>query len=191
MKTFGIPTTQELISLLPLDDESYSPTQLCPRDKYWQEDPRAPWNQQDHNLNSADYPELLWLTPVVVPLIKLSKPFFNEATHKCEPLLVWFEDRVERDWTVTELTSQELKAKVPPNITVRQLREWLILNNLFDTVEITLQSISNPIEQAIALNWWNYATEYQRHHPLVETLGAALGMSSEQIDTAWIEASAR
>ena len=35
---------------------------------------------------------------------------------------------------------------------------------------------------------WEYATSYQRDHQLVAMLGAALGMTSDQIDTAWVGA---
>jgi hypothetical protein len=166
MKTFGLLETQELVSLLPLDDESYSTSQLKP---------------------SAAVDE--WAQPTAVPLVKLPQPAFDAATHKCDSLLVWFKDRVERDWEITPLTAREIRAKVPQSITVRQLREWLIRNDLFESVELILASVPNATERAIAENWWNYATEYQRAHPLVSTLGEALGMSAEQIDTAWVAAS--
>jgi protocatechuate 3,4-dioxygenase beta subunit len=36
-----------------------------------------------------------WVDPTIVPFVKIQKP----ATGKWEPKIVWFSDRVERQWT--------------------------------------------------------------------------------------------
>jgi len=95
MKTFGNLDTRELISI-PLDDDGN------PR-----LDTLAPTPMPDD-----------WTPPVVVPLVKLEQPDCNPATHRCTPVLVWFPDRVERQWVSTPLTDEELAArarKIWPN----------------------------------------------------------------------------
>ena len=79
MKTFGViwpDGTKELRSIL-LDEEG--------------------------NLRIQDsirpYPhEGDWVAPQIVPLVKIDKP----AEGNWEPTLVWFEDRVERQWITRE-----------------------------------------------------------------------------------------
>ena len=85
MKTFGNKTIQELISLNEKDG-SYDVNQLCPRGKHWEEDPDAPWNEEDHSLDSADYPDLLWIAPEPV----IPEPILNEAGEEIEqePIIV-------------------------------------------------------------------------------------------------------
>jgi hypothetical protein len=41
-----------------------------------------------------------WEPPTIIPLIKKPSPDIDIATHYVEPKLVWFEDRVERQWEV-------------------------------------------------------------------------------------------
>ncbi len=72
------------------------------------DEPLAPWNQPEPSRDPADYQDLdgsalLWVAPVVIPLVKLDPPTFNTATHRAEPVLVWHADRVERDWQIVEL----------------------------------------------------------------------------------------
>jgi hypothetical protein len=95
MKTFGNLHTRELISI-PLDDDGNSRLETL-----------APTPMPDD-----------WTPPVVVPLVKLEQPDCNPATHRCTPVLVWFPDRVERQWVSTPLTDEELAAlarKIWPN----------------------------------------------------------------------------
>jgi hypothetical protein len=35
-----------------------------------------------------------WITPTIIPLVKIEKP----AEGEWEPVVVWFDDRVERQW---------------------------------------------------------------------------------------------
>jgi hypothetical protein len=95
MKTFGLTDTQELVSIV-LDDDG---------------------NPRLDTLKPADAGED-WAPPRLVPLVKLLQPAHDEATQTCEPLLVWHDDRVERDWTIRDLTPEEIAArnrKVWPN----------------------------------------------------------------------------
>lgn len=74
MKTYGVifaDGSKELISIV-LDDEGN------PR-----LDTLAPYPTPDD-----------WVTPTIVPLIKIDKP----DTGEWNPVVVWFADRVERQW---------------------------------------------------------------------------------------------
>lgn len=78
MKQFGLVSTRELISI-PLDDAG---------------------NPRLETLAPTPTPDD-WTPPAVVPLVKLEQPSHDPATHRCEAVLVWYEDRVERDWQIT------------------------------------------------------------------------------------------
>lgn len=52
-----------------------------------------------------------WEAPAWVRLVKLDAPEFNAATHRAEPRLEWFGDRVERQWDVVELAPEEVASK--------------------------------------------------------------------------------
>jgi hypothetical protein len=84
-KQFGIAATQTLVTV-PVDDLGEPDVGSL-----------APHPRPDD-----------WTAPVVVPLIKLDQPDVNPATHRCTPVLVWFPDRVERQWVSTPLTDEEL-----------------------------------------------------------------------------------
>jgi len=99
MKTFGILETQTLVSLYLNDDETINLEPLRPRDKWEQGNLAAPWNQENPNLDT-DWSSSIWEPPTIVPLVKLPQPQLDPVTEYCEPKLVWFEDRVERDWEI-------------------------------------------------------------------------------------------
>jgi hypothetical protein len=77
MKTYGIPETQQIVSIV-VDDEG---------------------NPRFDTLRPVDAGED-WQPPTLFPLVKLPKPDHDTWSQTCEPKLVWFDDRVERDWEV-------------------------------------------------------------------------------------------
>lgn len=80
MKTFGLLETQELISIV-LDDDG---------------------NPRLDTLKPIDAGDD-WIPPTIVPLIKLPQPQLDVTKEYCEPKLVWFNDRVERDWEIKNI----------------------------------------------------------------------------------------
>lgn len=79
---------------------------------------------------------------------------------------------------------------VPETISARQIRLWLVNNNMSLTgVENAINSIVNEQLRESTLVEWEYAPYVERNHPMVETLGQVLGLNSNQIDQAFIEAS--
>ena len=79
------------------------------------DDPSAPWNAPEPDRDPANYLDdkgepLFWETPTIIPLVKLPKPD-DTLTHYSEPKLVWFDDRVERDWEILPIpqpTAEEI-----------------------------------------------------------------------------------
>jgi hypothetical protein len=98
--------------------------------------------------------------------------------------------------TVVDMTQQEIAALPPPaapampTITARQLRLALLGLGLTGAqVEAQIAAMpGTPAQREAAMIEWEYATTYQRDHQLVAMLGAALGLTTAQIDDAWKEA---
>jgi hypothetical protein len=80
MKTYGLKATQELISIV-LDEEGNPRLDTL----------KKPGDGDD------------WVAPEIIPLVKLPKPEVDVLTQYVEPKLVWYEDRVERDWEIKEI----------------------------------------------------------------------------------------
>ena len=76
---------------------------------------------------------------------------------------------------------------VPASVTRRQLKEQLIRMDRIHEVEATVSAIPGT-EGRVARNWWAEAVEFRRDHPLVASLGSALGLSSTEIDAAFVAA---
>ena len=79
---------------------------------------------------------------------------------------------------------------IPPTISARQVRLWLIdndisLNNVEDAIN-TIQDIKLREKTRVE---WEYAPYIERNHPLIESLAQYLGLTSEQIDQGFIQAS--
>lgn len=79
---------------------------------------------------------------------------------------------------------------VPPTVTATQIRLWLV-NHGFSMNQIyeTISQISDPLLKAQIEVQWEYAPYVERNHPMINTLGASLGLDSDQIDQAFREAS--
>lgn len=78
---------------------------------------------------------------------------------------------------------------VPQTISLRQAREILIVKGLFEQVQSYIESIEDPTQKAIILNYWEYSTVFERRNPTVLQMSEMLGLSSEQLDELFIEAS--
>lgn len=82
----------------------------------------------------------------------------------------------------------EAPPPIPP-VTRRQLRIWLRRRGITSAmVEAAIGQIEDEDQRDEALIEWHDATAYDRAHPFVALIGAALGFSSEQMDAGWREA---
>ena len=96
--------------------------------------------------------------------------------------------------TEIDLTPEEIAALPPPPpppplpaITRRQLRLALLRLGLTGAqVEAEIAGMpGTPAEREAVMIEWQDNDKFNRHHPLVVAIGAALGMNETQIDAAW------
>jgi len=84
--------------------------------------------------------------------------------------------------------AEPVTSALPP-ITARQLRLTLVSNGFaLDQVDAAIDAMEDPQERAMALIEWQYASEFERTHSLIEQVGGSLGLASEQIDNMWQQA---
>lgn len=84
-----------------------------------------------------------------------------------------------------------LNPETPPTreATLRQIRHWLIENGYYATVTGYINSIPDPITRLKAQTDFQHCSAVERSHPLVESIGAILGLTQAQVDAAFTEAS--
>lgn len=79
---------------------------------------------------------------------------------------------------------------IPATISARQVRLWLIDNNIsLASVEAAINTIVDEKLREKTLVEWEFAPYIERNHPLIQTIGDMLGLTSEQIDQGFIIAS--
>ena len=76
-----------------------------------------------------------------------------------------------------------------PILSARQFRLGLHTNGLLASVQSSIDAMEEPDKTAAQIEW-EYATQIERDHPLVQNLSAQLGLTDEQIDAMWREAAA-
>lgn len=76
---------------------------------------------------------------------------------------------------------------VLPPLTARRLRLGLVAHGIVtESVTAAIAGIADEAERRVAMIEWEYATEFDRDHPLIAEVGGALGLTSEQIDAMWV-----
>jgi|688.fasta_scaffold333448_2 hypothetical protein len=90
----------------------------------------------------------------------------------------------------TTEAQEETTPEVPETITATQIRLWLVTNNIsLSAVDSAISAIEDALNREKIKVQWEYAPYIERNHPFINALGEQLGLSSIQIDTAFIEAS--
>lgn len=91
--------------------------------------------------------------------------------------------------TLTRVWSS-VQQVVPSSISARQIRLWLIDNNIsLSSIDNAISNISDAVLREKTQVEWEFAPYVERNHPMISTLGSMLGLNSEQIDQAFIQAS--
>ncbi|CCM67790.1 hypothetical protein BN406_01745 [Sinorhizobium meliloti Rm41] len=82
-------------------------------------------------------------------------------------------------------TKEQIRASLP-SLTTRRLRLGL-LNNGFTPSQVTaaIEAMQEGPEKEVAKIEWEYATTFNRMHPMIGAIAAALGVSDDQIDAMW------
>ena len=86
-------------------------------------------------------------------------------------------------YMLIEWQMEEPAPAVPESVTPRQVRLLLLQQDLLDDVETMI--LTQPKEIQIA---WEYALEFQRNDPLLNTLAQNLNLTEQQLDEFFIAA---
>lgn len=92
----------------------------------------------------------------------------------------------ESDWL--QMQRDELRARIPVSITMRQARLALLNAGLLDDVDAALAAIPDSALRRAAQIEWGYASTVNRSSPWVSNLASALGLSESQLDHLFVEA---
>ncbi|SNY95576.1 hypothetical protein [Halomonas sp. hl-4] len=76
-------------------------------------------------------------------------------------------------------------------VTRRQGKQQLLADGLLVNVQPTIDAISDETQRGMVQIFWDDATEFERKSPELNQLGADLGLSDEQIDELFRNASQR
>jgi hypothetical protein len=84
--------------------------------------------------------------------------------------------------------AQQKVLKAPPPVTRRQLKRWLLAQNLLPQVPQLIAAITDENARAEAQIDWEDASVFEVTNPLVINFATALGLSNDQLNEAWVEA---
>lgn len=87
--------------------------------------------------------------------------------------------------TVREVLELEPQSAVPQVVSMRQARLALLAMDMLDTIEAALAALPGVEGRAAQIEWQS-ANEVRRDNDLINSMGAALGLTSEQIDLIFI-----
>lgn len=103
---------------------------------------------------------------------------------KARKFPLWFDGRIRGDAQPGVTRSRYI-----PSITRQQLRYWLVYAHISeDAIVGQINAIADPVQKQKALIDWQDAPSYQRNNPLVESIGTALGLNTQQLDSAFLMA---
>jgi hypothetical protein len=86
--------------------------------------------------------------------------------------------------------SESLSPVVPESVSARQIRLWLVRHGIsLSQVETAIDSIQDIMQRDSVRVEWEYAPYVERSHPMLVPLASALGLTEQQVDIAFIEAS--
>lgn len=94
-----------------------------------------------------------------------------------------FNGLVDNVWIIRTV-NEDINPPVPYEITSRQVRLFLLQQNLLADVEAIIQNESQEVKIQ-----WEYSTSFQRNNPLLIDLATRLNISSEDLDQFFIQAS--
>lgn len=118
----------------------------------------------------------------IIPIVNAQTPEYNTETHYLnQGNKIVYEDRVEIGWNV-------ILKPIPETVPLWAFRAILTVQGLAPTVENLILALPEP-QKTVAYTQWHYGNFIDRSHPLINALGSQIGLTSEQIDNVFIEAS--
>lgn len=104
--------------------------------------------------------------------------------------------RYVRELTVDEYgwKLEDIPEVVIESVTRIQMRDVLIDNDLFDTVEATISGMPESTDEEIVAKkkmneWWNNAPNFRRDNARIATMQAAMGLTDAEVDALFLAAS--
>jgi hypothetical protein len=101
-----------------------------------------------------------------------------------------------RTWEVRDeagnvigMNQQAVDDYVPASVSARQIRLWLLRQGIsLAAVDAAIDAIPDQLQRDSVRVEWDYAPYVERTHPMLVPLAAALGLTEQQVDQAFIEA---
>lgn len=112
---------------------------------------------------------------------------FTASPDDSEPLGVEIYNRAINGefGTIEEYVPTSPVVSVPSFVTMRQARLVLLQQGLLSQVQIAINSLPSPQNEAAQIEW-DYSSEVHRDKPFVQMLGTLLGLNSLQLDELFI-----
>jgi len=82
----------------------------------------------------------------------------------------------------------ELVVVVPKSITRRQAKQLMFSMGLLIQIDPMIEAIENETDKMMMKIFWEDSQEFERYHPQFIAMAYQLGLSDEQIDSAFIQA---
>jgi hypothetical protein len=74
------------------------------------------------------------------------------------------------------------EAAKPKAVTARQAHEALIRKGLADNIRNAIAGIPDPVEQAVADNWFNRSNSFERDNATLKAIAGGIGLKPNDID---------
>lgn len=82
-----------------------------------------------------------------------------------------------------------LAPDAPATVSARQIRLWLVRQGIaLSAVDAAIDSIPDSLARDSVRVEWEYAPYVERSHPMLVPLAAALGLTVDDVDRAFVEA---
>ena len=94
-------------------------------------------------------------------------------------------------WVVLPVSPPSATVPVPFEVSRRQARQQLIVMDIIGNVQPVIAAIADDTNRALVQSFWDDSGTFERSHPQMIELATAIGLSSEQLDNAFIEAAQR
>jgi len=107
--------------------------------------------------------------------IETPQPQYDPSTETCT-------------WENCQWVVSPIVISVPQLIPNWSLRSQLQIMGLFDSVQTMIDNLTGT-QKIVAVQQWEYGNQVERNHPLVIQIGTELGLTSEQIDQIFTDAS--
>lgn len=97
---------------------------------------------------------------------------------------------LDEDGNVIGMNQQaDEPATVPTSVSARQIRLWLLRQGIsLAAVDAAIDAIPDQLQRDSVRVEWDYSGYVERTHPMLVPLAAALGLTEQQVDQAFIEA---